>query len=133
MMNDFKYGFGKTVETDPETAVLRVTEELQNQGFGVLSDIDVSATLKNKLGEDMPPYRILGACNPQFAHKALTNEPSIGLLLPCNVVVRQDQQGTTHVEFMDPNAVLDLVDNPVVHEVAEEVRSRLDQVLAALQ
>lgn len=132
-MNNVGYGFGKQVEMSFDDAVDRVIAALQTEGFGVLSDIDVAATLKKKLDQDMPPYRILGACNPPLAHKALTSEPSIGLLLPCNVVVRQDPQGTTHVEFMDPNAVLTLVDNPAVHEVADEVRSRLDRVLAALQ
>lgn len=127
-----KYGFGKTVPMDFERAIEVVTEALKTQGFGVLTDIDVQATLKKKLGEDMPPYRILGACNPPLAHRALTAEPSIGLLLPCNVVVRQEDNGTVHVEFMDPQAVLDLVDNPAVHALATEVRERLDRVLAAL-
>lgn len=127
-----KYGFGKTVPMAFERAIEVVTEALKTQGFGVLTDIDVQATLKKKLGEDMPPYRILGACNPPLAHQALTAEPSIGLLLPCNVVVRQEDNGTVHVEFMDPQAVLDLVDNPAVYALAAEVRERLDRVLAAL-
>ncbi len=127
-----KYGFGKTVPMDFERAIEVVSEALKTQGFGVHTDIDVQATLKKKLGEDMPPYRILGACNPPLAHQALTAEPSIGLLLPCNVVVRQEDNGTVHVEFMDPQAVLDLVDNPAVHALAAEVRERLDRVLAAL-
>lgn len=127
-----KYGFGKTVPMDFEHAIEVVTEALKTEGFGVLTDIDVQATLKNKLGEEMPPYRILGACNPPLAHKALTAEPSIGLLLPCNVVVRQDEAGKVHVEFMDPEAVLGVVDNPAVHYVAQDVTERLNRVLAAL-
>ena len=126
------YGFGTTLPMDFEHAIDVVTEALKQEGFGVLTDIDVQSTLKQKLDEDMPPYRILGACNPPLAHQALAAEPSIGLLLPCNVVVRQDDDGTVHVEFMDPQAVLDLVDSPAVHTLATEVRERLDRVLAAL-
>ncbi|MDP1708402.1 MAG: DUF302 domain-containing protein [Gammaproteobacteria bacterium] len=127
-----KYGFGKTVNLAFETAIARTTEELQKEGFGILTDIDVAATLKKKLNQDMPPYRILGACNPPLAHRALEAEPSIGLLLPCNVVVREDTAGNVQVEIMDPNAVLDMVDKPAVHEVASEVRQRLERVLNAL-
>lgn len=127
-----KYGFGKTVNLEFAQAIDAVTEALKAEGFGVLTDIDVQATLKKKLGEDMPPYRILGACNPPLAHQALEAEPPIGLLLPCNVVVRQEDNGTVHVEFMDPNAVLEMVDNPAVHQLATQVRERLDRVSGAL-
>lgn len=127
-----KYGFGKAVSMDFERAIDVVTEALKTEGFGVLTDIDVQTTLKEKLGEDMPPYRILGACNPPLAHQALMVEPSVGLLLPCNVVVRQEDNGTVYVEFMDPNAVLNLVGNPAVYALAKEVRERLDRVLAAI-
>ncbi|RMD69777.1 MAG: DUF302 domain-containing protein [Gammaproteobacteria bacterium] len=127
-----RYSFGKTVNMPFEEACQKVVEALKAQGFGVLTEIDVAATLKEKLGEDMPPYRILGACNPPLAHQALTAEPSIGLLLPCNVVVRQDEKGQVHVEFMDPQAVLQLVDNPQVGTLAEEVRKRLEKVMEAL-
>ena len=127
-----KYGFGKTVNLSFEDAVARVTQALQGEGFGVLTDIDIAATLKKKLNEDMPPYRILGACNPPLAHRAITAEPSIGLLLPCNVVVRQDGTGKVHVEFMDPNAVLQLVDKPEIADLAQDVRQRLDRVMASL-
>jgi uncharacterized protein (DUF302 family) len=127
-----KYGFGKAVDMSFEQALARVTEALQKEGFGVLTEIDVAATLKKKLDQDMPAYRILGACNPPLAHQALSAEPTIGLLLPCNVVVRQDDAGQVHVEFMDPIGVLALVDRPAVEPLAREVRARLDRVLAAL-
>ena len=127
-----EYGFGKTVVSSFEAAIEKVTQELQKEGFGVLTDIDVAATLKKKLNQDMPPYRILGACNPPLAHRALEAEPSIGLLLPCNVVVRQDDAGKVQVEFMDPNAVLDLVAKPEINRLASEVRQKLERVLQAL-
>ncbi len=126
------YGFGKTVNLTFDAALQQVTEELQKEGFGVLMEIDVATTMKNKLNVDIPPYRILGACNPPLAHRALTVEPQIGLLLPCNVVVRQDEIGKVHVEFMDTNAVLALVNKPEIALVANEVRQRLDRVMAAL-
>ncbi len=131
-MNVIKYGFGKTVPMDFEAAIDRVTDALQIEGFGVLTDIDVAATMQKKLGAEMLPYRILGACNPALAHQAITHEPSIGLLLPCNVVVRQEESGIVQVEFMDPAAVLNLVDNSAVGEFAAEVKSRLERVSAAL-
>jgi uncharacterized protein (DUF302 family) len=127
-----KYGFGKIVPRTFDDALACVTAALQHEGFGVLSDVDVAATLKKKLGVDMPPYRILGACNPPLAHKAVMIEPSIGLLLPCNVVVRQDLSGTVHVEVMNTEAVLQLVDKPEIAALAQEVRQRLDRVLAAI-
>jgi uncharacterized protein (DUF302 family) len=126
------YGYGKTVQRSFDDAVGDVVAALQQEGFGVLSDIDVAATLKKKIGADMPPYRILGACNPPLAQRAIEAEPSIGLLLPCNVVVRQDRAGAVHVEVMNTEAILQLVDKPAVTELAKEVRERLDRVLAAL-
>jgi len=127
-----KYSFGKSVTLNPATAVQRVTEALAKEGFGVLTEIDVSATMKKKLNLELPPYKILGACNPQLASRAIAAEPEIGALLPCNVVVRQDAEGKTRVEFMDPYAVLQLVDRPEVSALAAEVRSRLERVMAAL-
>ena len=129
---DTRYGFGKTLDLKFDTALERVAQELQREGFGVLTEIDVAATMKKKLGQQMRPYRILGACNPPLAHRALTAEPSIGLLLPCNVVVREDQTGKVLVEFMDPNAVLDLVQKPEIGQLAAEVRQRLERVMRAL-
>jgi uncharacterized protein (DUF302 family) len=129
---DTKFGFGKPVDLGFEEAVETVTEELGKEGFGVLTEIDVQATLKKKLGEDMPPYRILGACNPPLAHQAVTAVPEIGLLLPCNVLVREDDEGKVHVSFMDPGSVLGLVDNPAVEPLAAQVKEKLERVLAAL-
>jgi uncharacterized protein (DUF302 family) len=127
-----KYVFGKAVNMGYEPAIEAVTQALAKEGFGVLTEIDVAATLKKKLGLDRPAYKILGACNPQFAARALEFEPQIGALLPCNVVVRVDDAGKTMVEFMDPNAVLQLVDRPGVNEIAAEVRARLVRVMDAL-
>ena len=127
-----KYAFGKTVAMSYEQALARATEALAAEGFGVLTEIDVAATLKKKLGKEMPPYKILGACNPQFAHRAIEAEPQIGALLPCNVVVRVDPAGKTVVEIMDPQAVLQLVDRPEIAAIAVQVRERLMRVLAAL-
>ncbi len=127
-----QYTFGKPVAMRFDEALARVIAELANEGFGVLTEIDVAATLKKKLGNDMPPYKILGACNPQFAHRALEVEPQIGALLPCNVVVREDQEGKVIVEIMDPRAVLKLVERDEIAGIAGEVRARLERVLARL-
>lgn len=126
------FGFGKTVELDFDSAIAQVTEELAKEGFGILTVIDVQATLKTKLDKDMPPYRILGACNPVLASQAIEAVPEIGLLLPCNVLVREDDQGQVHVSFMDPGAVLGLVDDERVDPLAGTVRTKLESVLAAL-
>src|SRR3972149_5121857 len=115
-----QYAFGKAVDMTYEQALERVTQALAKEGFGVLTEIDVAATLKKKLGKDMPPYKILGACNPPLAHRALEAEPQIGALLPCNVVVRKDASGKTLVEAMDPEAVMQLVGRPDVGEIAAE-------------
>ena len=126
------YAFGKKVSMSVEEAVRAVTEALAKEGFGVLTEIDIAGTLKKKLGIERSPYRILGACNPQFAARALEAEPQIGVLLPCNVIVRQDDAGATLVEFMDPNAVLQLVERPDIETIAGEVKARLERVMAAL-
>ena len=126
------FGFGKTVELSFDDAIETVTAELQKEGFGVLSEIDVAAKMKEKLGKAMPPYRILGACNPALAYQAIQAVEDIGLLLPCNVLVREDDAGTVHIDFMDPKSVLSLVDDPGVAPLADEVKAKLQRVLAAL-
>jgi len=129
---DTNFGFGKPVDLDFDEAIETVTEELGKEGFGVLTEIDVAATMKKKLDEDMPPYRILGACNPTLAHQAVTAVPEIGLLLPCNVLVRQEANGQVRVSFMDPESILGLVDHPGVEPLAVQVKEKLQRVLSAL-
>ena len=126
-----RYGLRRRLDIPFDQAMHQTREALKAQGFGVLTEIDVKATLHAKLGIDMDPYVILGACNPPLAYKALTAEPEVGLLLPCNVVVRADEGGTV-VEAMDPEAAMTIVENPVVHEVAVEARRRLAAALDAL-
>lgn len=125
-----RYGFSTPVPLPYEQAVERVREELGKEGFGVLTEIDVAATLKKKLDVDFRPYVILGACNPPLAHRALSAERDIGLLLPCNVVVYAgDAADTSVVAAMDPQAALALAENPQIEPLAREVRERLQRVL----
>lgn len=128
-----EYGIEITLDAEFGDAVERTRVALAEQGFGVLTEIDVAATLKAKLGEDMPPYLILGACNPPLAHRALGVDPSIGLLLPCNVVVRVGEDGRTIVAAMDPGVMVKASGNADLEPVAEQARERLDAALEKLR
>ncbi len=127
------YGFNVDLDQPFERAVGTVTEALKREGFGVLSSIDIQAAMKEKLGVDMPAYVILGACNPPLAHKALQADPDIGLLLPCNVVVRETGKGSVNVGFIDPQTLVELTGSDEVRAVADDAGERLKRVREGLQ
>jgi uncharacterized protein (DUF302 family) len=126
------YYFNKTVDLSFGEAVERVTKELKKEGFGVLTEIDVQATLKKKLDVDFRPYKILGACNPPFAYKALSAESHIGIYLPCNVIVQEAADGKTEVAAVDPLVAMSRVDNPDLEPIAQEIRAKLQHVIECL-
>ena len=127
------YGYTTTLTgIDFEQAIARTTAALKAEGFGVLSDIDVQRAMKEKLGNDMPPYRILGACNPSLAHQAITAVANIGLLLPCNVIVREEAPGRIVVGFLDPQVMVKLVGKPEVKAVADAADQRLRRACEGL-
>jgi len=128
-MKHTKYGFGKSVSYSFEKAIERVTEELKKEGFGVLSDLDFKAILKKKLDVDFKPYRVLAACNPPNAYKALQAEEELGLLLPCNVIIYVNDNNETTVAAIDPSASMAFVDNETVKEVAETIQGKLKNVI----
>jgi len=119
------YGFNITLNDTFDNVITRVTEALKTEGFGILTEISVDGTFKKKLDVDIRPYKILGACNPNYAHKAITQEPDIGLLLPCNVVVREEEDGSINVCFMDPMSVMGLVQRPELVDLGKQVKEKL--------
>jgi uncharacterized protein (DUF302 family) len=121
------------LDGDYDTAVALVTAELQKEGFGVLTEIDVKATLKKKIDVDFRPYKILGACNPSLAHKALSIAPQVGLLLPCNVTVALEEDGRILVSIIDPELMLGIVDNPALEAISCDAKERLSRVVQALE
>ena len=124
-----QYYISKTVDLSFEETLARITEELKKEGFGILTEIDMQATLKKKLDVDIRPYKILGACNPPFAYKAVQTESHIGLLLPCNVIVQDAGAGKTEVAAIDPVVSMSRVDNPALEPVAQEVRAKLQRAI----
>jgi uncharacterized protein (DUF302 family) len=126
------YTFTRTLDADLATAEARATAALKDEGFGMLTEIDVQATLKKKIDVDVPGYKILGACNPPLAHQAIQAEPRIGAMLPCNVVLRDLGDGRTEVAAIDPVASMAAIENDELDCVATEVRDRLQRVVAAL-
>ena len=131
-MEKSSYAIRKNLNIPYQEAIDRVTEGLKEQGFGVLTEIDVKATLKKKIDKDFRKYIILGACNPNLAYQALTTEREIGVLLPCNVIVYENDQGSATVCAMDPEPAMNVVGNPQLGKIASEVRGRLEKVLQAL-
>ncbi|HAF30146.1 MAG TPA: hypothetical protein DCG75_13985 [Bacteroidales bacterium] len=126
------YYINKTISTDFETAVQKVTEQLKSEGFGVLTEIDVKETLKKKIDVDFRKYKILGACNPPNAHQALLHEPYIGLMLPCNIVVQELDNGKIDVSAVDPQASMMAVQNPDLASTAQEIKVKLERVINSL-
>lgn len=126
------YYFNQIVNTDFDTAIERVIEELKKEGFGVLTEIDVQAAMRKKLGKDFRKYKILGACNPPFAYQALKNEDKIGTMLPCNVIIQETENGEVEVAAIDPIASMQAVDNPKLADIAHQVRAKMEKVINAL-
>lgn len=132
-MSNVEYGYQKSLSgIGFEDAITQVTEALQKEGFGILTEIDVQGTFKKKLDVDFRKYKILGACNPVLAHKALQAEPQIGLMLPCNVVVQESEGGETIVSIANPKAMFEIADSPPLKTVAEEADERLRRVIGAM-
>lgn len=127
--NKSNYAFSKEVNLSYEQALEKVTQELKKEGFGIITEIDVKATMKKKSGVDYRPYKILGACNPKFAHKALEAEEQIGLMLPCNVIVYENNSGKTVVSAVDPVSAMGAVENSELEEIAKSIQAKLKKVI----
>lgn len=127
-----QYGYSKTVDLSYDAAVLKVTEELKKEGFGILAEIDVKATMKKKLDKDINPYIILGACNPPYAFEALQAEEQVGLLMPCNVIVYFNSEGRTVVSAMEVQAVMGIADNPKLKEFAPVIEEKIHKAIDAV-
>lgn len=127
-----EYYFSKTVTTSFDDAIKKVTEALKAEGFGILTEIDMKATLKKKLDVDFYNYKILGACNPPFAYKALLSEDKIGTMLPCNVIVQEKEEGQVEISVVDPVASMKAIENDELHDIANEIRARLQRVVEQL-
>ena len=132
MENVTTLGMSVQLKTDFASAEARIAEELKKEGFGILTEIDVKTTLKNKIDVDFRPYKILGACNPRLAHRALSTDGEVGLLLPCNVTVSEEEAGVITVSIIDPLVMLGVLSHPDLKAVAEEAKERLGRVVAAL-
>jgi uncharacterized protein (DUF302 family) len=128
-----KLGFVVHLKVDYQTALSKTIDALKVEGFGVLTEIDVKETMKKKLDVDLPAYKILGACNPSLAHRALTAAPEVGLLLPCNVTVRQLEDGRIEVALIDPLMMLGVISNPELKTIADEARAKLERVARSLE
>jgi len=126
------YNISRKTSGDFDTVIGRVKDALKTEGFGVLTEIDVAGTLKSKIGKDFRPYRILGACNPQFAYEALGAEPHIGVMLPCNVIVQRYDNGEIEVSSIDPTTAMQAVGNPTLAPIADKVRAALERVIETL-
>jgi uncharacterized protein (DUF302 family) len=127
------YGIHVTLDCSMEEAEKRAIEALKAEGFGILTEIDVQATLKNKIDVDRKPYKILGACNPKLANEALQEEPDLGLLLPCNVMLREEENGSITVGIVDPDAMFKVVKKPAMEALAKDVRQRFEGIMAAIK
>ncbi len=126
------YTISNTVNLEFDAAIAAVTESLKTQGFGIITEIDLSNTLKNKIDKDIAPYKILGACNPNYAYEAVTNEPQVGVMLPCNVIVRQLENNQVEIAAIDPIASMMAIENDKLHVFASEVKALLEKAVTSI-